>query len=94
MTLETYPACAISTAHVTPETLEWLAIVQHYKGSTQIMIREYGAFLKMPIGILLEDMPKDLATVIKSLYIGRGFHLIELDCHASEVDFLPTYEHA
>jgi len=90
--LETYKAMALSTAHLTEKCRNALELQSG--GSSQVMSREYGFFIKLTESHLDLDIG-DGGTEIRNIIQfanNNDFQLIEFDRDAEVLDLFPAFE--
>lgn len=94
MAIETYKAVAVSTQHLTEESLEWLAQRKVHHDFNMCTFRDTGAFLKLYEDYddnIIKGMPSDLINVIGFCW-NHGARIIEFDNAVNPIDELPIFE--
>lgn len=90
---ETDTMLTLSTAHVTPQTAEWLDNEESVaEGGIHCYPKdEYGWFLNINSAVYLRSLPEDLVNVINYAK-SHGYSFVCLDRDADECSDLETYE--
>ena len=98
-TLETYRAAALSTAHLRPDDIRAIErMIGDHHPQCRFMSRDTGFFVKLygpsdDDDNHYRDLPisGDLVALLQA-FDQSGFHLVEFDADASELNGLPVYD--